>query len=189
MKIGVLDLQGDVREHLQAIEACQAEAVPVKRTEQLHGLQGLIIPGGESTTLGKLMVQYDFMDAIRDKASQGMGVLGTCAGMILLATDIAGSDQPRLGLIDMRVQRNAFGRQRESFETEIQVDALGTSPVHAVFIRAPYIESVGEGVTVMARVADKIVMVKQGRHLALAFHPELTEDLRVHRFFLEGLQV
>jgi len=186
-RVGVLDLQGDVIEHVEALRRAGAEVARVKRVEDLASLDGLVIPGGESTTIGKLMVHYGFMEAIPREVSRGMGVYGTCAGLILVATQIEGSDQPRLGLVDMVAVRNAFGRQRESFEVDLNVPELGPEPVRAVFIRAPYVASVGKGVRVLARVGEKIVMAAGGKHLVTAFHPELTEDLRVHRYFLDQL--
>lgn len=185
MRIGVLDLQGAVIEHVRSLQACGAEAVRIKRTSQLEGLDGLIIPGGESTTIGQLMGEYGFFPALRELAGQGLSMFGTCAGLILLAKDIAGSSQPRLGFMDVVAQRNAFGRQRESFETDLEIPALGPEPFRAVFIRAPYIERVGEGVEVLARYDDKIVVARQGRYLAAAFHPELTTDNRVHNYFVD----
>lgn len=184
MKVGVLDLQGDVIEHVRALEAAGAEVVRVKRPRHLEGLRGLVIPGGESTTIGKLMAEYELIPAVRHAVSEGMAVFGTCAGAILLAADIAGSEQPRLGLMDMRVQRNAYGRQRESFEAEVSVSEIPGPPVKAVFIRAPIIERVGSPVKVLAEYGGQIVMARQGRLLAGTFHPELTDDRRVHQYFL-----
>ncbi len=186
-RVGVLDLQGDVAEHVEALQRAGAETFRIKRVEQLADLDGLVIPGGESTAIGKLMTRYGFMDAIPREARRGMGVYGTCAGLILVATEIDGSSQPRLGLIDMVAKRNAFGRQRESFEIDLDLPELGKEPVRAVFIRAPYVGSVGPGVRVLARVGEKIVMASAGKHLVTAFHPELTEDPRVHRYFLDLL--
>lgn len=187
MKIGVLGLQGAVREHLWALERCGVQAVVVKKEEDLDGLAGLIIPGGESTTVGKLLVRFDMLDPIKKAALDGMGVFGTCTGMILMAKDIIGSDQPRLGLMDLTIERNAFGRQVDSFETEIAIPALGEKEIHAVFIRAPYAIAAGPDVLVMAEIDGKIVLAKQGRHMASAFHPELTDDIRLHQLFISGL--
>ncbi|MGE5553476.1 MAG: pyridoxal 5'-phosphate synthase glutaminase subunit PdxT [Betaproteobacteria bacterium] len=184
-RIGVLDLQGAVREHLHMLESLGCEAVPVKKVEHLEGLEGLILPGGESTTLGKLLVRYGLDAAIKQRAEAGMPVYGTCAGLILLARDIPGSDQPRLGLMDLRVKRNAFGRQVDSFETDLAIPAIGEEPFRAVFIRAPYIESVGPGVEVLAEYGGHAVMARQGRFLVSAFHPELTEDRRIHAYFAD----
>jgi len=189
IKIGVLALQGAVREHIRHIEALGAEGVIIKRPHELKNVAGLIIPGGESTAIGKLMAEYGFVDEIRSFDNAGKPIYGTCAGMILLAKNITEGDQPLLSLMDIEVRRNAFGRQRESFETDLDIKDIG--PFKAVFIRAPWIESVGEGVTVMAELADfdKMkaikVMARQGSLLASAFHPELTGDLRVHKYFLD----
>lgn len=188
MKIGVLALQGAFREHRNMLERCGAEAVEIRKPEELEEVQGLIIPGGESTTIGKLMVEWGLMDKIKARAKEGMAIYGTCAGMILLAKEIVGSDQPRLGLMDTVVHRNAFGRQRESFEADMQVPEFGDQPVRAVFIRAPYIESVGAGVKVMATANDKVVIARQDKLLVTAFHPELTDDDRIHRYFLSMIR-
>lgn len=186
MLIGVLALQGAFREHQQMLEALGVKTRQVRKPEELEGICGLIIPGGESTTIGKLLVDYGLMEPIRKRAAEGMPIFGTCAGLILLAKDIAGSEQPRLGLMDMRVERNAFGRQVESFEVDLKVPALGEKPLRAVFIRAPYISAVGPEVEVLARLDDgKIVLAREGRLIACAFHPELTDDNRLHRYFLE----
>jgi pyridoxal 5'-phosphate synthase pdxT subunit len=184
MKIGVLALQGAFREHIEALEKLGVEAVEVRLPEQLEGLDGLIIPGGESTAIGKLAVTYGLQDAIRSYAGQGKPVYGTCAGMILLSRGV-GRDQPLLGVMDVQVERNAFGRQLESFETGLDIPALGDNPFPAVFIRAPKIESVGADVKVLAKLEDGTpVAAQQGNMLVTAFHPELTEDLRFHRYFL-----
>lgn len=184
MKIGVLALQGAFREHRLMLEGCGAQAVEIRKPKELDDVVGLVIPGGESTTIGKLMVEWGLMDKIKSRAKEGMAVYGTCAGMILLAKEIIGSDQPRLGLMDTVVQRNAFGRQRESFEADMNVPEFGEQPVRAVFIRAPYIESAGPGVKVMATVKEKVVIARQGKLLATAFHPELTNDNRIHKYFI-----
>ncbi|MDI6895640.1 MAG: pyridoxal 5'-phosphate synthase glutaminase subunit PdxT [Bacillota bacterium] len=185
MKIGVLDLQGAVLEHVRAVESAGAEAVRVKKVDHLAGLDGLIVPGGESTTMGRLMEEYGFLDPLRAMGESGLPIFGTCAGMIMLARDIAGSTQPRLGLMDITVQRNGFGRQRDSFETDLDIPALGNDPFRAVFIRAPYVSAVGPGVVeVLAALGDRIVLCRQGSLLASAFHPELTDDTRLHRYFL-----
>ncbi|MEW6547273.1 MAG: pyridoxal 5'-phosphate synthase glutaminase subunit PdxT [Bacillota bacterium] len=184
MKIGVLDLQGAVSEHVRSLEKAGAEAVRVKKVGHLAGLDGLVIPGGESTTIGRLMDEYGFLDALRAMGSDGFPIFGTCAGMILLARDIARSEQPRLGLMDASVERNGFGRQRESFEADLEIPVLGDDPFRAVFIRAPYASQVGEGVQVLARLGERIVLYRQGKLLAAAFHPELTEDTRLHSYFL-----
>jgi len=183
--IGVLALQGDFAKHLEVLERLGVQGVQVRLPEHLDRVDGLIIPGGESTTMGKLLGRFGLDAAIRGMAERGMPVFGTCAGMILLAKEIEGSDQPRLGLIDMKVRRNAFGRQVNSFEVDLSVPELGGEPVRGVFIRAPFVTEVGKGVQVMAKLDDgRIVMVRQGKHIAAAFHPELTDDSRVHEFFI-----
>jgi 5'-phosphate synthase pdxT subunit len=186
MKIGVLALQGAFREHCEAIRALGAECVEVRLPEQLADLDGLIIPGGESTTIGKLAALYGLDAAIRRfNEDEGRPVYGTCAGMIYVAKD-AGRPQPVLGLIDIDVARNAFGRQIDSFETDLPMPVLGLEPFPAVFIRAPLIDQVGSGVQVLARLPDgRPVAAQQGRVLVTSFHPELTGDLRIHRYFLE----
>ncbi|HEX2346990.1 MAG TPA: pyridoxal 5'-phosphate synthase glutaminase subunit PdxT [Ktedonobacterales bacterium] len=192
-RIGVLALQGDFREHLRALERLGAEGRAVRLPRDLDGLDGLIIPGGESTVMGKLMVAYDLDQPLRERIAAGLPIWGTCAGLILLAreTDNAMAGQPLLAAMDVRVCRNAFGAQRESFEVNLDVPALGEQPVHAVFIRAPIVESVGAGVDVLARVEPglsgapgEIVAVRQGPLLGTAFHPEVTTDVRFHSYFL-----
>ena len=183
--IGVLALQGAFREHRLMLERCGVQTLEIRKPEELDQVQGLVIPGGESTTIGKLMVEWGLMDKIKARAAQGMAIYGTCAGMILLAKEIVGSDQPRLALMDITVQRNAFGRQRESFEAEMNVPEFGSDAMRAVFIRAPYIEKAGPGVQVLAKVNERIVIARQGQFLATSFHPELTNDERVHRYFVE----
>lgn len=184
MKIGVLALQGAVAEHIRSLEAAGAEAVAVKRVEQLDELNGLVIPGGESTTIGKLMRKYGFMDAIREFSAQGKPLFGTCAGLIVLADKIEGQDEAHLQLMNMTVARNAFGRQRESFETDLEVKGI-EEPIRAVFIRAPLIKSVGEGVEVLSEYNGEIVTAREGTLLAASYHPELTDDYRLHEYFLE----
>ena len=184
MKIGVLALQGAVREHCKALTACGVDPVEIKYLEQLSEVQGLIIPGGESTTVGKLLVRYGMLEPLAEMGRNGFPIFGTCTGLILLAKDIAGSDQPRLGLMDITVERNAFGRQIASFESDLEINELGKTPYHAVFIRAPYISQVRDNVTILARIEHKILMARQGKLLAAAFHPELTDDLRVHQYFI-----
>lgn len=182
-RVGVLALQGDVREHLQIIERLGADAVEVKHAEHLGSIDGLIIPGGESTTIGKMAVRFGLFDPLRSAVDEGMPVYGTCAGMILLATSLTEGDQPLLGSLDVVVRRNAFGRQNESFEHELEVAGLD-EPFHAVFIRAPWIEKVGSDVEVLASIEDHPVMVRQGNILATSFHPELTDDGRLHQMLL-----
>lgn len=189
MKIGVLALQGAFIEHEQMLSRLGVETCEVRLPKDLVGLDGLIIPGGESTTIGKLAVQYDLIEPLREMARSGKPMWGTCAGLIFMARD-AGRDQPLLGLMDVKVKRNAFGRQVDSFEADLQVKGIeGERPFHAVFIRAPLIESVGDGVEVLSRIdrnGDRVIVaVRQGRLLATSFHPELSGDDRVHRFFLK----
>ncbi|MBO9597055.1 MAG: pyridoxal 5'-phosphate synthase glutaminase subunit PdxT [Cohnella sp.] len=184
MRIGVLALQGAVAEHIRSIELAGGEGVAIKRTEQLADIDGLIIPGGESTTIGKLMRKYDFIDAIRSFSESGKPVFGTCAGLIVLAERLEGAEEPHLRLMDMTVARNAFGRQRESFETDLDVKGIET-PLRAVFIRAPLIKEVGEDVDVLSTYKGEIVTARQGNLLASSYHPELTEDYRLHSYFIE----
>jgi 5'-phosphate synthase pdxT subunit len=189
MKIGVLALQGDFAEHLATLQRLGVQAVEVRRADQLEGLDGLIIPGGESTTIGKLATTYHLIEPLR-AFGRSHPIWGTCAGAIFLSKDVH-RDQPLLGLMDIEVERNAFGRQVESFETDLPVAALDDPqrPFHAVFIRAPLIERVGPQVKVMAELPDgnrsaRIVAAQQGKWLATSFHPELTADDRFHRYFL-----
>ncbi|MFJ2649383.1 pyridoxal 5'-phosphate synthase glutaminase subunit PdxT [Streptomyces sp. NPDC087420] len=183
--IGVLALQGDVREHLAALAAAGAVARTVRRPEELAGVEGLVIPGGESTTMSKLAVLFGMLEPLRERIAAGMPVYGTCAGMILLADKILDprSGQETLGGIDMIVRRNAFGRQNESFEASVDVTGVEGGPVEGVFIRAPWVESVGAEVEVLAEYGGHVVAVRQGTALATSFHPELTGDHRLHRFF------
>ncbi len=184
MSIGVLALQGDFEKHQQAIEACGHEAVLVRRPDEVAGLDGLIIPGGESTTIAKLIDRAELAEPIQALAARGAPILGTCAGMILLATDIEDYDQPTLRLINATVRRNAFGRQVDSFETDLDVAGIDGEPLRAVFIRAPFITEVGPDVEVLAEFEGSIVLAREGNVIACAFHPELTEDPRLHQFFL-----
>lgn len=185
MVIGVLALQGAFREHQKILADCGVESLQVKKAEQLDGIKGLIIPGGESTTIGKLLCEFNLFEPILSLAKQGLPVYGTCAGMIVLAKEIVDSNQSRLGLMDIVVQRNAFGRQIESFEADLQIPALGEKPYRAVFIRAPLILKTGVDVDVLAQWEGKVVFARQGIFLVSSFHPELTEDMRIHRYFLE----
>ncbi|MGB9661942.1 MAG: pyridoxal 5'-phosphate synthase glutaminase subunit PdxT [Moorellaceae bacterium] len=184
MLIGVLALQGAFREHLEKIEDCGAEGREIRKPEHLRGIEALIIPGGESTTIGRLLVEFELMEPVRGLGQEGMPIFGTCAGMVLLAKEIVGSDQPRLALMETIVRRNAFGRQVDSFEAFLEVPLLGQDPFRGVFIRAPYVEKVGPPAEVLSTFEGKIVAVRQGKLLATAFHPELTDDLRFHRYFL-----
>ncbi|WP_379164218.1 pyridoxal 5'-phosphate synthase glutaminase subunit PdxT [Paenibacillus sp. sgz5001063] len=187
MIIGVLALQGAVTEHIVSIEKTGAQGLPIKRVEQLGEIDGLIIPGGESTTIGKLMRKYGFIEAIRDFADQGKPIFGTCAGMIVLAKHIAGGEPGHLELMDITVARNAFGRQRESFECDLQVKGIN-EPVRAVFIRAPLINEVGPDVEVLTLYNDEIVTARQGNLLVSSFHPELTDDYRLHQYFADMVE-
>lgn len=184
MKIGVLALQGAVAEHIRMLEMAGAEGVVIKRKEQLAEIDGIIIPGGESTTIGKLMRTYGFIEALQEFSAEKKPVFGTCAGLIVVAKDIAGQPDAHLGLMNIRVARNAFGRQRESFETDLDVKGVADN-VRAVFIRAPLIEEAGSGVDVLSEYRDQIVAAREGHLLAASFHPELTDDYRMHAYFLE----
>jgi 5'-phosphate synthase pdxT subunit len=194
LNIGVLALQGDFIEHIQMLQSLGVDAIEVRKPEHLTGLDGLVMPGGESTTFGKLAAEFGLMEPLRAFCITGKPVWGTCAGMIFLAKDV-GRKQPVLGLMDVRVKRNAFGRQLESFEQDLDVPALAgiedgvAGPFHAIFIRAPLLESVGPDVTVLAKLADgSIVAARQANLLATSFHPELTRDTRFHRYFLDKLR-
>ena len=187
MKIGVLALQGAFAEHIAALTDLNVDAIPVRLPHQLEGLDGLIIPGGESTTITKLMVHYKLKNKIIELAKNNFPIWGTCAGMIVLANELsnAGGVKPT-GLMDIKVNRNAFGRQVDSFESEISIPVLGEKPFTGVFIRAPLIESVGKSVEVLARLKDgTIVAARQGKLLVSSFHPELTDDPRFHHYFLD----
>lgn len=183
-RIGVLALQGAVDEHLKMINKVGAAGIAIKRKEQLSDIDGLIIPGGESTTIGKLMRKYDFVDEIRSFSLAGKPLFGTCAGLIVLAKEVDGDKESYLHLMNIGVTRNAFGRQRESFETELTIKGFHRS-VRAVFIRAPLIRKVGADVEVLATYHERIVAVKQGIFLATSFHPELTDDTSLHTYFLQ----
>jgi len=190
--IGVLAVQGDVREHLHVLEEAGARAIPLRRPSELEAVDGLVIPGGESTTIDKLVRAFDLFDPLRARLEAGLPAYGSCAGMIMLADRIADGrpDQQTLGGIDMTVRRNAFGRQVDSFEHDLHIRAIGGSPMRAVFIRAPWVEDVGEDVEVLARVEDgvaagRIVAVRQGPLLATSFHPEVSGDHRFHQLFVE----
>ena len=186
MRIGVLALQGAFVEHVRVLRRLDVEATPVYLPEELADLDGLIIPGGESTTIGKLMRDYGLTQPVKKLALGGLPIMGTCAGMVLLDGQPAGSEVETLGLMNVTVKRNAFGRQVDSFETELEIPALGSQPFHAVFIRAPVVEQAGPGVEVLARLSDgTMVAVRQDKLIATAFHPELTDDLRFHRYFLD----
>ena len=182
MKIGVLALQGAFREHLQTLRAIGVEGVPVRLPADLDDVAGLILPGGESTTMRKLIDRWGLRQPILDLAASGAPIFGTCAGMIVLAREIVGGEEPILPLIDVSVRRNAFGRQLDSFEADLPVPVLGDQPVHGVFIRAPIIERTGPDVDVLARLDDgRIVAVRERNIIATAFHPELAGETRFHR--------
>lgn len=189
-RIGVLAVQGDFAEHIAAMNEVEgAEAFAVRTVAGIETLDGLIIPGGESTTIGKLCERFELDKAIIRQYEKGMAIWGTCAGLIYMAKDIADRpDQQRLGLMDVRVKRNAFGRQVDSFETDLPVKGLEDGETRAVFIRGPYIESAGEGVEILSVYREKIVAARQGRLLGIAFHPELTDDRRVQQYFLKMVQ-
>jgi len=185
MRIGVLALQGAFNEHIKALRQLGIDSVPVRLPSHLAGLDGLILPGGESTTISKLMLDYGLMDPLQEFGRSGFPMWGTCAGLVLLAEEAVDSSIRTLALMDIQVMRNAFGRQVDSFETPLDIPVLGVEPFPAVFIRAPIIESVGPAVEVLARLPDgPIVAARQGKLLVCAFHPELTDDLRFHRYFL-----
>ncbi len=186
MTIGVLALQGAFERHAQALARAGIASRQIRRTAELAQVEALIIPGGESTTIGKLMARYGLLEPIRELAASGRPLLGTCAGMILMAKTIEDGmpDQPNLGVIDITVQRNAFGRQVDSFECNLAFQGIEGGPARAVFIRAPIIKSVGPEVEVLARHDGQIVAARQGNCLVLSFHPELTDDRRIHRYFL-----
>jgi 5'-phosphate synthase pdxT subunit len=186
MRIGVLALQGAFVEHIAILHQLKVETLPVRLPAELNGLDGLIIPGGESTSIGRLMLDYSLTSKIKTLGKNGLPIFGTCAGMILLANKTSDSDVKSLLLIDIAVRRNAFGRQRESFEAELSIPVLGKKPFPAVFIRAPIIEQTNGNVEILARLDDDSgVAARQGKVLVSAFHPELTSDLRFHQYFLD----
>ncbi|MGP4077810.1 pyridoxal 5'-phosphate synthase glutaminase subunit PdxT [Halobacillus sp. K22] len=185
--IGVLGLQGAFREHVRSIEASGAESVVVKKVEQLENVDGLIIPGGESTTIRRLIDKYGFLEPLREFGKRGKPIFGTCAGLILLASEIDGSYDVHLGLMDIKVRRNAFGRQRESFEVDLDIEGVAEG-YNAVFIRAPYIEGVGESGKVLATYNGHIVAAQQDGYLACSFHPELTTDHRMTAHFVKMVE-
>ncbi|MGN4771418.1 pyridoxal 5'-phosphate synthase glutaminase subunit PdxT [Bacillus cereus group sp. MYBK216-2] len=184
VKIGVLGLQGAVREHVKSVEASGAEAVVVKRIEQLEEIDGLILPGGESTTIRRLIDKYAFMESLRTFAKSGKPMFGTCAGMILLAKTLIGYEEAHIGAMDITVERNAFGRQKDSFEAALSIEGVGEDFV-GVFIRAPYVVEVADNVEVLSKHGDRMVAVRQNQFLAASFHPELTDDHRVTAYFVE----
>ncbi|WP_322756135.1 pyridoxal 5'-phosphate synthase glutaminase subunit PdxT [Frankia sp. Cas3] len=186
-RVGVLALQGDVREHVRALRAVGADPMEVRRVSDLDAVDGLVLPGGESTTIGRLLRVFDWLEPLRAAIADGLPVFGSCAGMILLAREVldAAPGQPLLAGLDVVVRRNAFGRQVDSFEADIDLVGVAGGPVRAVFIRAPWVEKVGDEVEVLGRVGDRIVAVRQDNLLATAFHPELTGDIRIHRMFVD----
>lgn len=194
--VGVLALQGDVREHAAMVERAGARALPVRRESELSEVDGLVLPGGESTTMSRLLESFELLEPVRERIAGGLPAFGSCAGMILLARQALDGrpDQQQLGGLDVVVRRNAFGRQVDSFEADLDFEGIDGDPVHAVFIRAPWVEKAGDGVEILASVpeipgsedaAARIVAVRQGAVLATAFHPELTGDERVHRLFVD----
>ncbi|MFL6045174.1 MAG: pyridoxal 5'-phosphate synthase glutaminase subunit PdxT [Propionibacteriaceae bacterium] len=191
--VGVLALQGDVREHLRALNACGADVRPVRRPADLDGLDGIVLPGGESTTIDKLSRIFELREPLITALQGGLPAYGSCAGMILLAKNVLDGtkDQQTFGALDITVRRNAFGRQVESFETDVDLDGIGGGPVHAVFIRAPWVETIDDGVEILGDVVppgldeSKIIAVRHESVLATSFHPEVTDDLRIHRYFIE----
>jgi 5'-phosphate synthase pdxT subunit len=187
-KIGVLALQGDVREHVRALAELGAHPVEVRRPEDLGGIDGIVLPGGESTTMGVLLDCAELWEPLAERLSAGLPALGTCAGMILLAAEVIDGrpDQRSFAAVDISVRRNGFGRQVQSFETDLAIPALGPDATHAVFIRAPSVERVGPGVEALATVGGRPVACRQGPVLVTSFHPELTGDLRLHDLFLKG---
>jgi len=186
VKIGVLALQGAFIEHIQVLQQLDVEASPVRLSMELERLDGLIIPGGESTTMSRLMLDLHLMQPIRNLAEAGFPIMGTCAGMILLAKAVPGFPLQTLGLMDITVRRNAFGSQIDSFETDLEIPVLGKQPFHAVFIRAPIIEKANSTVEILGKLSNgTTVAARQGKLIAAAFHPELTADLRFHKYFLD----
>jgi pyridoxal 5'-phosphate synthase pdxT subunit len=183
VKIGVLALQGAVREHVNSLQSPDVEVVVVKKVEQLKDLDGLVLPGGESTAMRRLIDKYDFFESLKAFAEAGKPMFGTCAGLILMAKQLVGQKEGHLEIIDMEVERNAFGRQRESFEAELMVQGIAED-IMAVFIRAPLIKSVGEDVEILSKYNGEIVAVRQNQFLACSFHPELTADARFHQYFV-----
>ncbi|OLO25151.1 glutamine amidotransferase subunit PdxT [Alkalihalophilus pseudofirmus] len=184
IKIGVLALQGAVREHIKCLAAPDIETVIIKKVEQLENVDGLVFPGGESTTMRRLIDEYGFFEALQEFGAKGKPIFGTCAGLILMSKHIVGQPEGHLGFMDMTVQRNAFGRQRESFETDLIVTGVGDD-IRAVFIRAPLIVDVDETVEILSKFNEEIVVARQGYYLACSFHPELTDDHRFHQYFVE----
>ncbi|MBB5631851.1 5'-phosphate synthase pdxT subunit [Cryobacterium mesophilum] len=191
MRIGVLALQGDFREHISVLKGFGADAVPLRRASELSEVNGLVIPGGESSVMDKLARTFELRDPLRTAIADGLPVYGTCAGLIMLSTNILDGieGQESLGGIDIDVRRNAFGSQTDSFEVDLDVPAIGEAPLHAVFIRAPVVERIGDGVDALATLEDgRVVAVQQGNLLGTSFHPEMTEDHRFHSYFLDRVR-
>jgi 5'-phosphate synthase pdxT subunit len=188
MKVGILALQGAVREHRNILHKLDVETVDVLNPCDLAGIDALILPGGESTAMGKLLMRYGLLAPIAEAGRKGLPVFGTCTGLILLSKHINNSDQFRLGLMDTFVERNAFGRQLASFEADMPIPVLGEKPFHTIFIRAPYIEKAESNVKVLLAYEDKILFAEQANFLAAAFHPELTDDVRIHAYFLQKVK-
>jgi 5'-phosphate synthase pdxT subunit len=184
-RVGVLAYQGDVREHLAALEVAGAVPVEVRTVDELDAVDGLVVPGGESTVIGKLAARYGLLEPLRERATAGLPVFGTCAGLILMAREVEGPPQHLLGVLDVRVRRNAFGRQVASFEAEVDVKGVDGGPVAGAFIRAPWVADAGPEVEVLAEVEGKVVAVRQGNLLATAFHPELSGEVRLHRWLVD----
>ncbi|WP_434297675.1 pyridoxal 5'-phosphate synthase glutaminase subunit PdxT [Clostridium sporogenes] len=186
MKVGVLDLQGSVTEHMKILEKIDnVEPVRVKYKEDLDNIEGIILPGGESTTLGKLLKDFNIYDTLKGKIEKGLPVWGTCAGMILLAKDIEGQEESYFKVIDIKVKRNAYGSQLNSFSIEEKLEDIDKEPIELVFIRAPYITTVGSNVVILKKVRENIVAAKEKNVLVTSFHPELTEDTRFHKYFID----
>jgi pyridoxal 5'-phosphate synthase pdxT subunit len=182
-RIGVLALQGDVREHTQLLKDIGAAPIPVKTVQDVEAVDALVLPGGESTTIGFMLDEHAMIEPLRKRIDDGMPVFGTCAGAILLAREVLGGEIPKIGSLDIKIHRNAYGRQVDSFEDDVSIDGVGE--VHAIFIRAPVIEATGDGITVLATSRDHPVVVRQGKILAATFHPELDGDAQLHRYFLD----
>jgi pyridoxal 5'-phosphate synthase pdxT subunit len=190
LKTGVLAMQGAFLEHEKILESLGVEVIEVRKPEDLEGLDGLVIPGGESTTIGKMLDRYGLLEPVKEKGRNGLPLFGTCAGMILLSRKIEEglAGQPVIGLLDVVTSRNAFGRQVESFEIDVEMPELGDMPFHGVFIRAPIIREVSKNVKILGKIEEGIVAVREGNILAVAFHPELTDDTRIHEYFIKMIR-
>ncbi len=188
MKVGVLALQGAFVEHIKVLTALDIDVIPVRLPSDLAGVRALVIPGGESTTISRLLLGYHLMEPIRNFIKQGLPVLGTCAGMVLLAEKVVGAEVEPLGVMNIEIKRNAYGRQAESFETDLSIPALGDRTFRGIFIRAPIVQKVESNVEILCQASSHTVAVKQGNMLACAFHPELTNDMRFHKYFLSMIE-